>query len=339
MIAITGGGTGGHLAIAKTLAIELHNRGFQTVFIGSSRGQDKMWFENDNIFKFKYFLSSSGVVNKKGISKLTSLLNILKLSIKCGQIFKKHNINLVISVGGYSSAPASFAALFFRKKFFIHEQNAICGRLNQILKPFCTKFFSSYGNNPYDYPVDKKFFAVSRVRNDLKTVIFLGGSGGASFINSLALSLAPRLDQKNINIIHQCGEKDFDSLQKSYENLGIKVELFKFSPNIECFMSKADICVSRAGASTLWELAANALPSIFIPFPYAAKNHQFFNAKFLQDKKLATICEQKDANSEHILNIIFQTDINFISNSLKNTILEGGAEKIIAEVLQFNIKN
>ena len=187
--------------------------------------------------------------------------------------------------------------------------------------------------------MDKKLFAVSRVRNDLKTVIFLGGSQGASFINSLALSLAPRLDQKNISIIHQCGEKDFDSLQKSYENLGIKVELFKFSPNIECFMSKADICVSRAGASTLWELAANALPSIFIPFPYAAKNHQFFNAKFLQDKKLATICEQKDANSEHILNIIFQTDINFISNSLKNTILEGGAEKIIAEVLQFNIKN
>lgn len=334
MIAITGGGTGGHLSIAKAIANELKNNGEDLIFIGSQNGQDKFWFENDEVFGQKYFLSSSGVVNKKGFNKFKSAFNILKLSLACLKIFKKHKIKAVFSVGGYSSAPASIAAILSRKKFFIHEQNAIIGRLNLILKPFCVKFFSSYIQNPYDYPVNKKFFDTAKIRNELKTILFLGGSQGAKFINELALNLAPNLISKNIKIIHQCGKNEYEEVCQKYKNLGIEAEVFAFSKEIEKYMQKADLCISRSGASSLWELCANLLPSVFIPYPYAANNHQFFNAKFLQDKHLTQIYEQKDIKFDDFLENILKININQISLGLKDIISPCGAEKIVNEILK-----
>jgi UDP-N-acetylglucosamine--N-acetylmuramyl-(pentapeptide) pyrophosphoryl-undecaprenol N-acetylglucosamine transferase len=132
MIAITGGGTGGHLVIAKSIKEELNKQGIKPVFIGSTYGQDRAWFEDDEGWEEKYFFDTSGVVNKKGIKKLLSLTNILNYSFKTRKIFKKHNIKKVFSVGGYSAAPASFGAIMFNKPLFIHEQNAYMGKLNKI---------------------------------------------------------------------------------------------------------------------------------------------------------------------------------------------------------------
>ena len=98
MIAITGGGTGGHLAIARALGRELNLRGLKAIFIGSSSGQDRMWFEDSDIFKACYFLDSSGVVNKRGFGKVLSLVNILNLAFKCKHIFDTHGIKMIISV-------------------------------------------------------------------------------------------------------------------------------------------------------------------------------------------------------------------------------------------------
>ena len=147
MICICGGGTGGHLAIARALGAELKRRGVCVIFVGSQQGQDKMWFENSDIFEQKYFLASSGVANKSGFKRLFSLLNIIKLSFACFGIFKKHKIKAVISVGGYSAAPAAFAAIASFKPLFIHEQNAHTGSLNALLKPLAKKFFCSYDKN------------------------------------------------------------------------------------------------------------------------------------------------------------------------------------------------
>ncbi|OCR89822.1 UDP-N-acetylglucosamine--N-acetylmuramyl-(pentapeptide) pyrophosphoryl-undecaprenol N-acetylglucosamine transferase [Campylobacter fetus] len=334
MIAITGGGTGGHLAIAKALAIELKNRGENVIFIGSNSGQDRMWFEHSDIFKFKYFFPSRGVVNKKGIHKFFALFNIIKLAFSCRRIFKEHNISSVISVGGYSSAPASFGAVMFRKKLFIHEQNAVKGKLNSILKPFCSKFFSSYGEHSYDYPIDRKFFNTARVRNELKTILFLGGSQGASFINNLALNLALNLKNNNINIIHQCGAKELEIIKSKYDKMGVEAVVFDFSNEIEAYMQKSDLCISRAGASTLWELCANALPAIFIPYPYAASNHQFYNAKFLLDSNLTKIYKQNDLDENILFIDILNLDINSISIGLRSIVSPNGAKIIVDEILK-----
>ncbi|WP_205569807.1 glycosyltransferase, partial [Klebsiella pneumoniae] len=109
-IALTGGGTGGHLAIVRCLLESAIKKNIECVYIGSQNGQDKAWFENEVRFKEKFFLSSKGVVNQSKLKKLKALKHILKLSFKCQKIFKEHSIKAVISVGGYSAASASFGA-------------------------------------------------------------------------------------------------------------------------------------------------------------------------------------------------------------------------------------
>lgn len=334
MIAITGGGTGGHLAIAKAFANELNSRGIKAIFIGSSSGQDKMWFENSDIFEATYFLNSSGVVNKRGFGRLKSLINILNLAFKCKRIFKFHKVSSVISVGGYSAAPAAFGAIIWGKKLYIHEQNAVIGRLNLILKPFAREFFSSYFEPKFDYPVDEKFFKISRIRKNLNTILFLGGSQGANFINNLALNLAKDLDKNGIKIIHQCGQKDYETIVEKYKELNIKAEVFAFSKDIDLFMSRADFCISRAGASTIWELCAASLPTLFIPFPYAANNHQFYNAKFLNDQNAAMVLKENEIDNKNLLNIIYNLNLEDVSQKLINLLNKNGSKVIIDRILQ-----
>ena len=332
MIVITGGGTGGHLKIAKVIKDELNKRGIYPIYIGSTTGQDKKWFENEDGFSAKYFLNSSGVVNKKGLNKIKSLSNIIKLSFEAIEIFKKHNITKIFSVGGFSAAPASFAAVFSNKNLFIHEQNAHIGSLNKILKPFSKKFFNTFlYNDPY--PVDDVFFENARIRKKIKTVIFLGGSQGASFINDLALKLAADLQKKEINIIHQCGERDYKKVKNFYETNNIKADFFDFDKNLVEKIKKADLAISRAGASTLFELTANQLPAVYIPYPYAAKDHQYYNAKFLADKNASFVFRQNEIKKEQILNIL-NKNLREYSQNLAKINKKNGTKYIVDELLK-----
>jgi len=334
-IAITGGGTGGHLKIAKVIKEELNKRGIKPIYIGSTTGADKEWFYNDNGFKKAYFLPSSGVVNKKGIDRLKSVFSIIKLSFKAKNILKKHNINLVFSVGGYSSAPTSFASLMLKKALFIHEQNAYIGTLNRLLKPFSKRFFNTFlYNDPY--PVEEIFFKTARVRKDLNTILFLGGSQGAIAINELAIKLSLFLKEKNIKIIHQTGKKDFKRVKEFYQKNNIKADVFDFNKNLAIKIKKADFAISRAGASTLFELVANQIPTIFIPYPFATNNHQYYNAKFLEDKNAGFVIKQNEIDIKKIKNLLFNTNLSQISLNLKNINKPNGAKIIVDEIL--NIK-
>ena len=329
MIAITGGGTGGHLRVAKAIKNELNKRGIKPIFIGSTAGQDKEWFENDKGFNETYFLESKGVVNQKGLNKINSLINILKLSLEANKILKKHNIKKVFSVGGFSAAPASFGAILSKKELYIHEQNAHIGALNKLLKPFSKRFFNTFFYND-PYPIENIFFQ-SRIRKKVKTVIFLGGSQGASAINNLAMDLAPFLKEKEINIIHQTGKRDYLKIKEFYETNNIKADFFDFDKNLTEKIKKADLAISRAGASTLFELAANNLPAVYIPYPYAAGDHQYYNAKFLADKKASFVFKQNEIEKEKILNIL-NLDLRDYSQNLAKIIQKNGAEYIVNEM-------
>ncbi|WP_263833320.1 UDP-N-acetylglucosamine--N-acetylmuramyl-(pentapeptide) pyrophosphoryl-undecaprenol N-acetylglucosamine transferase [Sulfurospirillum oryzae] len=337
MIAITGGGTGGHLVIARAIKEELNNRGMKPIYIGSTAGQDKSWFEHDTGFEKTYFLESQGVVNKKGLHKLVTLFSIIRSAFTCKTLFKKHQIKYVFSVGGYSAAPASFGALLYGIPLYIHEQNAIQGKLNSLLRPFSKAFFSSYDKNAIEtsYPVSEAFFKIRRVRTHLKTIIFLGGSQGASFINALAQKLAPLLHREGIAIIHQTGKKEFEAMKTFYEAEGIPADVFDFSKEIPNKLASADFAISRSGASTLWELCAASVPALFIPFPHAAANHQYFNAKMLADQNLALILEQSnEIDASSLLEQIKQIDLLHVSERLAQTIHAGGAKEIVDTLLQ-----
>jgi len=297
---ITGGGTGGHLMIAEALVEAAVNDGHEAIFIGSMSGQDRKYFESHSLFSHVYFLETTGVVNQKGLGKLKALWLVLRAFFASRKILKKHNIEATYSVGGFSAAPASFATLSRFIPLFIHEQNAVEGRLNSLLKPFAKRFISAYDKNSpiKGYPVKDEFFKSARVRSDIKTIIFLGGSQGAKAINDLALGVAKELQKMGIKIIHQAGERDFERVKKEYEELGVEVELYAFTKEMNHLMSRADLAVSRSGASTLWELCANGLPALFIPFPHAASDHQYHNAKFIVENDLGW-CKREDEELKH----------------------------------------
>lgn len=444
---ITGGGTGGHLAIAQALAEELAKRKGQNdnlgevVYVGSISGQDKQWFEVDSplgdsflqsphcaslrcmydtphshseeiaksntanarildssenantangdrenakatdfseksIFSATYFLPTSGVVNKRGIAKILSLLHHLKSLKTIRAIFAKHDIKAVISVGGFSAAPASIGAIVFGKPLFIHEQNAIKGRLNALLSPFARRVFSSFGKRRVPYPIKSQAREKARVRTEIKTIAFIGGSQGARTINHLAISLAPTLLSLGFRIIHQCGQNELESTKAKYAEIGIgtcaqkeedskenKLELFGFSTDILSYLESADICIGRAGASSVWENAALGLPMIYVPYPYAASNHQVHNAEFFASKGLGLVLvesknniSQKDAQEkaqkeaqkqaeieamkDRILEYIAsfgsgegKNELESISKSLISLAKQDGAKLIVDEIL------
>jgi UDP-N-acetylglucosamine--N-acetylmuramyl-(pentapeptide) pyrophosphoryl-undecaprenol N-acetylglucosamine transferase len=328
---ITGGGTGGHLAIAKSLRDSALKLGHSSAFVGSSSGQDEQWFKEDETFTEVHFLRTSGVVNKRGLGKLFSLFLTLKATVQAIAYVRK--VDAVISVGGFSAAPASFAAVLLRKPYFIHEQNAAIGRLNRLLKPYTKDFFSSYeeGSSVRDYPVRESFFEKAKERSEIKTLIFLGGSQGARYINELALKIAPLLKEKNIKVYHQAGKLEIEKVEQAYKDLEIEAEVFAFRDDIDELMQKSDLAVSRSGASTLWELCASNLPALYIPYPYAAGDHQFYNAQFLVEKKASWMARQEENPYELLLKLL-ETDMKEPSQNLKLLIQPNGAEEIIKKV-------
>ena len=326
-IVMTGGGTGGHLAIIK--AVKEHLEGEELVYIGSTKGQDRQWFEGDNDFSKTYFLETRGVVNQGLIGKFKSLFKILTSALEVRKILKEHKASVVFSVGGFSAAPAAIAAKLSGIPLVIHEQNAALGSLNKLLKPYATQFISSYlKESPIKaYPIKQIFFENARLRDKVKTIIFLGGSQGAQAINKLALEIAPELKARGIKIIHQAGQNNIDEVKKAYDDLGIEAEVFGFTVKLADYMNEADLAIARSGASTLWELSATAVPTLFIPYPYAASDHQFYNAQFLVEKKLAWIMREKEIDTLKVL-VLLDEDLTERSRGLMEIVEKEGSVKI-----------
>jgi len=326
-IVMTGGGTGGHLAIIKAVKEQLKNE--ELIYIGSTKGQDKQWFENDDDFQEKYFFDTRGVVNQRGIAKLKSLWMMFQAMREARKLLKKYDAKVVFSVGGFSSAATAFAAKSMGIPLVIHEQNAALGSLNKLMKPYAKAFISSYlEESPIKaYPIKEVFFENARVRGDVQTVIFLGGSQGAKAINELALSIAPELKNRGMKIIHQAGVNNIDKVEKAYGDLGIEAEVFGFTSKLEDYMKKADFAIARAGASTLWELSATALPTLFIPYPYAASDHQFYNAQFLVEKDLAWLMREDAIDKEKVLSMLDE-NMETKSKGLMEVVEKDGSYKI-----------
>ncbi len=354
-IVMTGGGTGGHLAIIRAVKeviaggeadrhsgldpespvgsfqpTRLHS---SMIYIGSTQGQDQAWFGNDEDFAACYFLETKGVVNQRGLGKLGSLWMLFTAFLQARKLLKKHQASVVFSVGGFSSAATAFAAKSMGIPLVIHEQNAALGSLNRLLRHRADVFISSYlDESPiHAYPIKQVFFDKARIRKRVKTVLFLGGSQGAQAINALALDLAPALKERGIHIIHQAGERNIDKTKAAYDELGIAAEVFGFTDSLAAYMEQADFAIARAGASTLWELSANALPTLFVPYPYAASDHQYHNAQFLVEKDLAWLMREEQIDREKILALL-EEDMSGRSRGLMETIAPGGAAQI-AQIL------
>jgi len=331
---MTGGGTGGHLTIIKAVKEELIESNL--IYIGSQKGQDRDWFKNDKQFSKTVFLDTQGVVNQGILGKIKSLYMLTKATIQARKVLKESDAKVVFCVGGFSAAPTSFAAKLLKIPLVIHEQNASIGSLNKLLRPYAKAFISSYEEDSpiHAYPIKREFFDKSRIRDEIKTVIFLGGSQGAIAINRLALDLASTLKERDIHIIHQAGEKNIEEVKQSYLDRGIEAEVFGFTTELSSYMERADFAIARAGASTLWELSAIACPTLFIPYPYAVGDHQYHNAKFLEEQEVAWLKREGEIDISSIIKIL-DTSMRQRSQKLQTMIEKDGAEQIATLLKSF----
>ncbi|MDD2389737.1 MAG: undecaprenyldiphospho-muramoylpentapeptide beta-N-acetylglucosaminyltransferase [Desulfobacterales bacterium] len=313
-IVIAGGGTGGHLfpGIAIAEAFREKDPGNRVLFVSTGRP-----LEVSALAGKRFDLRRISVKGLKGKGRLDQFLSAIKIPgavLESIRILKQFKPAVVIGVGGYSSGPVALAAWLLGIRVVIHEQNIIAGMTNRILARLAYRICLSFdsiprGINPEKAvitgnPVRKEFLETSgRIREPAAekpfTVLIIGGSQGAHRINMTLLDALEHIEKKDrFFLIHQTGELDEDVVRKRYSALGMKGDVRAFFGDMASQYRKADLVICRAGATTVAEITAIGKPAVFIPFPYAADNHQELNARSLADRGAAELILETELTGE-----------------------------------------
>ena len=356
-ILISTGGSGGHVIPASILYEHLKDQ-FKVSMSTDYRG-----------FKFieknKYNID---IFNVTPISKNIFLLPyqfllLIYLIIKSIFFLKKRRINILISTGGYMSLPLCLASKILNIKLFLFEPNMVLGRSNKFFIKSCEKIFC-YSNKIKNLPnkytdkinvipalLRKKFYEIKKADNIDKCInlLVIGGSQGAKIFDELIKDPIIELSKKySLKIYQQTNAINFENQKKFYKDNNIDCELFDYNEDISNIMSRSNICITRAGASTLAELVFLNLPCIAIPLPTSKDNHQFENAFFYnqigcnwilnQNKiddetvatKLANIIDNKEeylVKKTNMKNFSYQNTWNNINQKIKSVINENRISK------------
>lgn len=339
-IILVAGGTGGHFFPAVALGEELIKRGYIVHFITDLRCKKYINREIGLIFHILDLKRSSNI--------FLFLPNLSIAVLKAIRLLYNIKSSAIVGFGGYPVIAPMFAAIFLRIPIIIHEQNSYLGKVNKFFASFAKKIAISYESvknlpefakskivvtggivreNIRDImsprgPVTgskksliKRLDSVAGPRNDkLFTIFIFGGSQGAKLFSELIPDSIEILMQKEpklkLHIIQQAVSDDQEKIKDIYSKLNITYEFAEFFDNMALQYKEADLVISRAGASTIEELTYIGLPAIFIPLPSAADNHQYYNAKLLEDNKAGRCLEQNNISTEKLADEI----LNLISN-------------------------
>ena len=234
------------------------------------------------------------------------------------KVFQRRRPDAVLAMGGFTSAPPVFAAKFSGVKTFLHESNTIPGRANRLLARFVHTAFIGFPETANRLcakkilvtgtPVRPQFSPASHVQHPAPdcrrtlgldpvppTILVVGGSQGAHGLNEMILSALPLLRNRGWQWLHLTGANDFGTVKSAYAANKIKAVVRPFLAEMDLALGAATVAVSRAGASSLAEMAAMRLPSLLVPLPTAVDNHQFFNAQSLEKTGAARLLEQNDS--------------------------------------------
>jgi UDP-N-acetylglucosamine--N-acetylmuramyl-(pentapeptide) pyrophosphoryl-undecaprenol N-acetylglucosamine transferase len=317
-VAIACGGTGGHLFPGLAVAEELKKRGCQIALLISPKDVDQQAVKSAQGFEI-FTLPAVGLQNRNYFSFAKSFWNSFRASRK---IFKQRQPDAVLAMGGFTSAPPILAARKFRAKTFLHESNTIPGRANRFLARFVDEAFVGFPEaaarlkackvsvtgtpvRPQFHPRDA---AACRTALGLEpncpTILVMGGSQGASGLNEMILSALPLIAGKNWQSLHLTGANDFEKVKSDYAALELNAVVKPFLAEMDLALGAATISVSRSGASSLAEIAAMRLPSLLVPYPTAADNHQFFNATRFEKTGAAKVLEQKNSTPEKVAELL-----------------------------------
>jgi len=258
-----------------------------------------------------------------------NVIKILFLTFRSFFLLKNMKINKVFSTGGYMSLPVILAAKFLKIKIYLLEPNQVLGQANKYFLNSCKKIFcysESIKNFPNKFknkiiiinPLVKEQIYRMKTSNKINekfTLVIVGGSQGADiFDQSLKDSINNISKKIPIKIIQQTTEKNILYLKKYYTNNNIENQIFSFDKNFSNFVHQADLCITRAGASTLAELSIMNIPFIAVPLPTSKDNHQLENANFYKKNDCCWLIEQKyfETDIEEILNDIINNKTNYL---------------------------
>jgi UDP-N-acetylglucosamine--N-acetylmuramyl-(pentapeptide) pyrophosphoryl-undecaprenol N-acetylglucosamine transferase len=308
-IMVAGGGTGGHLFPGLAVVEELRRRvpDLEVKFVGTARGIEARVLPGRG--EALELLEVTPLKGQGLGARLKSFARIPTAMREASSLMRDFEPDLVLGVGGYASGPVLLSASLSGRPTALLEQNAYVGMTNRILARFVNRAYITFEETEAVFGKTKSRLTGNPVRHEFveharlaladpegfesraRTVLVLGGSQGARKLNEdipRALALVG-LDDRKLEVVHQTGESMRDEVEARYRELGIRARVVTFIDEIARAYSNAALVVARAGATTLAELCAIGRPSILVPFPFAADDHQAKNAKALEEQG-ASIC-------------------------------------------------
>jgi UDP-N-acetylglucosamine--N-acetylmuramyl-(pentapeptide) pyrophosphoryl-undecaprenol N-acetylglucosamine transferase len=316
-VAIACGGTGGHLFPGLAVAGQLTQRGCAVTLLVSPKDVDQQAVKSAGDVDV-VTLPAVGLQNRNYFSFARSFVRSL---FAARRVFRRRKPDAVLTMGGFTGAPPVWVGKDFGAKTFLHESNTIPGRANRLLARFVDAAFVGFSETAARLRVRNVTHTGTPVRPQFQprdagacraalgldphrpAILVMGGSQGASGINEIILAALPRLAGRAATWqwLHLTGAGHFEKVKEDYAKLGFKAVVHPFLAEMDLALGAATVAVSRAGASSLAEIAAMRLPSLLVPFPAAADNHQFHNARAFESTGAARLVEQKNATPDGVV--------------------------------------
>jgi UDP-N-acetylglucosamine--N-acetylmuramyl-(pentapeptide) pyrophosphoryl-undecaprenol N-acetylglucosamine transferase len=320
---IAGGGTGGHIypAVAIARALQRIDANAEFLFVGAN---GKMEMEKVPKEGFKIVgLDIAGLNRSNLLKNLTLPYKILMSHIGARKILREFKPDAVIGVGGFASMPVLYAAQGMHIPTFIQEQNSFAGKSNKILGRKAKAICVAYENMAKFFPANKIIITGNPVRKNIsqmnisrqegqawlsldankKTLLIIGGSLGAKSINETINAHLEDLVNEGLQVLWQTGKPYYQKAMQSASKFGGNIKVMEFIYEMEYAYAAADMVISRAGALAISELCIAAKPVIFVPYPFAAENHQVSNAMALVKHNAAIMVSDADVKTDLIMKL------------------------------------
>jgi UDP-N-acetylglucosamine--N-acetylmuramyl-(pentapeptide) pyrophosphoryl-undecaprenol N-acetylglucosamine transferase len=304
MIFLAAGGTGGHIFPAIATSEKFKN---ECIIITDSR------FNKYGDRNIKLNIEYLPIFSSK--NKLKFFISLIPSVIKSIKLIRKYKPKKIISFGGYPTIPMLIASILMRKSITLHEANTIVGRTNKFFFPFAENLNTGFPlvnfKKKYIFtgnPVTKDvvFSEYPKITDHINILIFGGSQAAKIFTEKIPDFLInfATTHNKKIKIVHQCKEDEVIELKSLYCNQNIECKVNHFFDDIINIIKDSHLIISRAGALSITEILTIGRPVILIPYPYATDNHQFYNAKFVEDNNMGILIEQINLNEENLINSI-----------------------------------
>jgi UDP-N-acetylglucosamine--N-acetylmuramyl-(pentapeptide) pyrophosphoryl-undecaprenol N-acetylglucosamine transferase len=309
------GGTGGHLFPGIAVAEVLRDRGHEVMLLISEKDIDALALSTHRSFQVEK-LPTIGLPSPFSPTILGFLRRFYESLSLCRSIYRKFKPQVVLGMGGFTSTAPVLAGKMRGISTFIHESNAVPGKANRLTARIvravmlgfkeCAPFFPKAHTEITGTPIRTELKRLDRkiarqklgLRDDLTTLLVMGGSQGASGINQAMIKALPFLQGASLQVIHLSGARDERLVADNYRRESILAYVAAFHHRMEEIYSAANLVVARAGAASLAEFATFSLPGILIPFPYASDDHQTRNAEIYARAQAAILLRESELSGE-----------------------------------------